>query len=122
MINQTIGRPYPGCGCPERGPSIAARVKGWLAELAADGGRAARALATHRRELHLIAWRAPKLLWTVRKAFPWPLRILAMVGCVQIPILPTDEIAAGIALVWIVARYRPLAKVLWHAAVLEVAR
>jgi hypothetical protein len=83
---------------------------------------AGRALYTHRRQLHRIAWAALPLLWTVRGAFPWTLRVLILVGAFQIPVLPTDEIAAVVALMWIVARYGKLARVIWHAAVMESAR
>ena len=113
-----------------RAPSAARRVAREIEtrfqRVAVRVGRAAhetaREISTHRRELHRIAWQAVRLLWTVRAAFPWTLRALVVVGCIQIPLLPTDEIAAVVALVWIVARYRPLARVLWHAAVMEAAR
>ena len=82
--------------------------------------RAGVVLWAHRRHMHRIAWRAVPLLWTVRAVFPWTLRVLVIIGAIQIPVLPFDEIAAGIALIWIVARYRPLARVIWRAAVLEV--
>ena len=82
--------------------------------------RAVTVLWVNRRHLHRIAWRAVPLLWTVRAVFPWTLRVLVIIGAIQIPVLPFDEIAAGIALIWIVARYRPLARVIWRAVVLEV--
>jgi len=91
-----------------------------VTQAASTGRRVTRVLWVHRTHLHKIAWQAIPLLWTVRRAFPWMLRVLVIIGCIQVPFLPTDEIAAVIAFVWIVARYRGLARVIWRAALLEV--
>lgn len=65
------------------------------------------------------AMRAARMLLTVRKAFPWWLRALIIVGCVQVPMLPTDELALIAAAVVLLVRFRPLLKVCWRAAQLE---
>src|SRR5450755_697582 len=52
-----------------------------------------------------IAMRAARILATSR-ALPWPLRALLIVGMVQIPCLPTDEVALVIALAWLGLRHR----------------
>jgi len=96
MINQTIGRPYPGCGCPEY-PSIADRVKGALAGLGRAGASAGRAVWAHRRELHLIAFRA--LVRYIRAQWralpgPWPVKVLLITLAVAEP-GPFGEMALG---------------------------
>lgn len=96
MINQTIGRPYPGCGCPEY-PSIAARVKGALTGLGRAGASAGRAVWAHRRELHLIACRAAvryvRAQWRALPG-PWPVKVALIVLAVAEP-GPFGEIALG---------------------------
>ena len=62
---------------------------------------------------------AARMLWTVRKALPVWLAALLAVGCVQIPFLPTDELALAAALLILWFRYRPLLRVCWRAAQLE---
>jgi len=52
-----------------------------------------------------IALRAGRILATSR-ALPLALRALLIVGMIQIPMLPTDEIALAIALGWIALRHR----------------
>ena len=71
-------------------------------------------------------WRAVRLalrtigyLVTMRRAFPLPLRILLVIGAIQVPVLPTDEIAAVIAVTWLMLRYRPTLRVAYRAAQLD---
>lgn len=65
------------------------------------------------------AMRAARMLLTVRKAFPWWLRALIIVGAIQIPVLPVDELALAAAVIVLVVRFRPLLKVCWRAGQLE---
>lgn len=68
------------------------------------------------------AMRAARMLLTVRKAFPWWLRALLIIGCVQLPMLPTDELALIAAVIVLLVRFRPLLKVCWRAAQMEATR
>lgn len=52
-----------------------------------------------------IGMRAARLMATDRQ-LPKLLRILFVIGLVQIPCLPTDEIALAIALAWLFLRHR----------------
>jgi hypothetical protein len=52
-----------------------------------------------------IGFRAAKILATSRD-LPRLLRILFVIGCVQIPVLPFDEIALAIALAWLAIFHR----------------
>ena len=49
--------------------------------------------------------RAAKILATSRD-LPLMLRILFVVGCIQIPVCPLDEVCMAIALVWMFAAHR----------------
>lgn len=62
---------------------------------------------------------AARMLLTVRKALPWWLAALLIIGCIQVPFLPTDELALAAALLILWFRYRPLLRVCWCAAQLE---
>ena len=62
---------------------------------------------------------AGRMLLTVRKALPWWLTGLLVIGCIQVPFLPTDELALAAALSVLWFRYRPLLRVCWLAARLE---
>jgi hypothetical protein len=73
------------------------------------------------------AWRAARVglltvryLVTIRRAFPRWLRVLLIIGAVQIPCLPTDELAAVIAVAVLVIRYRPALRVAWRAAQADI--
>lgn len=70
----------------------------------------------------LTAFRAGRYLLAVRAALPWWLRALVVIGCIQIPVLPTDEVAAGLALIILWLRYRRLLKACWRAAQLDLSR
>lgn len=52
-----------------------------------------------------IAMRAARILATSR-ALPWPLRVLLVIGLIQIPMLPFDEVALVIALAWLGTAHR----------------
>jgi hypothetical protein len=92
--------------------ALVAATPGQLDDLAWIGARLAAGTV-------LIAVRAARYLITMRRAFPWPLRCLLVIAAVQIPVLPTDEIAAIIAAVWIAKRYRPTLRVAYRAAQLD---
>lgn len=52
-----------------------------------------------------IGLKAARIL-ALSKSLPLPLRVLLVVGCVQVPVLPVDEIALGVALGWLFLRHR----------------
>jgi hypothetical protein len=54
-----------------------------------------------------IALRAARIV-ARHPALPWPLRALFIAGLIQVPVLPADEIALAIALLWLVIGYRPV--------------
>ena len=56
--------------------------------------------------------RCGRLLATDRRLPRW-LRVLSLIGCVQIPVLPVDEIALGIAVAVLALRYRSLLVSVW---------
>jgi hypothetical protein len=58
---------------------------------------------------------------TIRRAFPWWLRVLLVIGAIQVPFLPTDEIAAVTAAIVLLIRYRPALRVAWRAAQLDAS-
>lgn len=71
-------------------------------------------------------WRGARLalatvryLGTMRRAFPWPLRVLLVIGAIQVPFSPLDEVCAVIAGVWLLARYRSTLRVAYRAAQLD---
>jgi hypothetical protein len=70
----------------------------------------------------VTAYRTARFLVTCRKAFPWWLQLLLVVGCIQIPVLPTDEICLAAAVLVLVfhPRYRRVFRVCRHAALMEV--
>jgi hypothetical protein len=47
-----------------------------------------------------IGFRAARILATT-KELPWLLRVLFVIGLVQVPVLPFDEVAMAIALAWL---------------------
>lgn len=53
------------------------------------------------------AMRIARALATDSRIPRW-LRILLAIGCVQIPVLPVDEICLAAALIILAARYRPV--------------
>jgi hypothetical protein len=58
------------------------------------------------------ALRTARTLATSRRLPAW-LRVLLMIGCVQIPVLPFDEIALALALGIIAVFYRPVLRTAW---------
>jgi hypothetical protein len=66
------------------------------------------------------AVKAAKYLITVRAALPRWVTGLIVFGLLPIP-GPVDEVALIVAAVVLIVRYRPLLRVCWRAAVLEVA-
>ena len=50
--------------------------------------------------------RAARLLASDR-TLPWPLRVLFVVGMIQIPFSPVDELALAVALAWLLIWHRP---------------
>jgi hypothetical protein len=52
-----------------------------------------------------IAFRAARILATDPQ-LPWLLRILFVIGCVQIPVCPVDEVAMALALGWLFLFHR----------------
>ena len=40
-------------------------------------------------------------------SLPWPLRVLFVVGMIQIPFSPVDELALAVALAWLLIWHRP---------------
>ena len=52
-----------------------------------------------------IGLRAARILATSR-ALPWPLRVLLVLGCIQVPFLPADELCLAVALGWLFLRHR----------------
>jgi hypothetical protein len=67
-------------------------------------GKAWRAVKAAGRQARIL-FRAARILATSRD-LPVVLRVLFVVGCVQIPVLPFDELALAIALVWLFAFHR----------------
>lgn len=69
-----------------------------------------------------IATRTAKLLLMCRRAFPVWLRITFVIGCIQIPFSPIDELALIVAglTVALHPRYRRLAKLAWREARTDV--
>jgi hypothetical protein len=72
------------------------------------------------------AWRAVRLalgtvryLGTMRRAFPWPLRVLLIIGAIQVPFSPLDEVCAVIGGLWLLICYRPTLRVAYRAAQLD---
>lgn len=63
--------------------------------------------------------RTVRYLVTIRRAFPWWLRALLVIGAIQVPVLPSDEIAAVMAAVVLLAFYRPALRVAWRAAQMD---
>lgn len=61
-----------------------------------------------------------RYLHVVRRAFPWPLRALIILGMIQNPFLPIDEVAAVIAVAWLWLCYRPLVHAIRYAARTDV--
>jgi hypothetical protein len=45
-------------------------------------------------------------------SLPWPLRVLFVIGMIQIPFSPVDELALAVALAWLL---------IWHRAQLRSA-
>jgi len=62
-----------------------------------------------------IAIRAARILASDRQ-LPLILRLLFVVGMVQIPCLPTDELALAVALLWLFLRYRARLRAAFAAA------
>ena len=56
--------------------------------------------------------RCGRTLATDRR-LPWWLRALFVVGCIQIPVLPVDEIALCVAVTILAVAYRPLLISAW---------
>jgi hypothetical protein len=102
-------------------------VPGWtdcppatVADLAHEAYRSPASLAAEKARgqgaavpsLPRRAWRAVRIglkaarILATSKALPLPLRILLVIGCIQIPVLPVDEIALAIALAWLALRHR----------------
>ena len=58
------------------------------------------------------SWRAVKVLFRAARILatsrdlPVVLRVLFVIGCVQVPFLPFDEIALAVALGWLFAFHR----------------
>lgn len=71
------------------------------------------------RRIARLALRSAMYLITIRRAFPWPLRVLLVIAAVQIPVLPFDELAAVIAALWIAKCYRSTLRVAYRAAQLD---
>lgn len=70
----------------------------------------------------VTAYRTARFLLTVRKAFPWWLQLLLVLGCIQIPMLPTDEVCLAAAVLVLVfhPRYRRVFRICQRAAQMEV--
>ncbi len=83
---------------------LVAWTPGGLDDIAWIGAK----LAAHSVQVYL---RAARILATSQD-LPWLLRILFVVGLIQIPVLPFDEIALAIALAWLA---------LWHRDTLRGA-
>jgi hypothetical protein len=64
------------------------------------------------RQAAARAWRAVKIgmraarVLATSRALPLPLRCLLVIGMVQVPFLPCDEIALAVALAWLALRHR----------------
>lgn len=89
--------------------TVATRLGAYAARLAARSWRLAR-----------VTWGSARLLFAVRQALPWWLRLLLCIGMVQVPFLPTDEICLAIAVTVILVRYRALARAVWHESAATV--
>lgn len=68
--------------------------------------------ASAAKRLALKAWRGLRIgmkaarILALSKALPWPLRVLLVLGCIQVPFLPTDELCLAVALGWLFLRHR----------------
>jgi hypothetical protein len=67
----------------------------------------------------VLALRTVRYLVTIRRAFPWPLQVLLVIGAVQVPFSPLDEICAVIAGAWLLLWCRPALRVAYRAAQLD---
>jgi len=99
MINQTIGRPYPGCGCPL---SRRERAQAWL----------------ERRRLYQAALHLP----VIRGALPRWEGVVIAAGAVLVPEpSPAGEIILLAMAGYLLVRRRAFMRVLWAVASMEAA-
>lgn len=66
---------------------------------------AVKAFAARSWRFARVLFKAARILATSRD-LPVVLRVLFVIGCIQIPVLPFDEIALAIALVWLALFHR----------------